>query len=450
MSLDQLTDIAATTVRLAAERGAPAAECSLADSAEFEVTVRMGEVETVKESGSRVAGIRVLLGRNTGSSYTSDLSPEGLSAMVDQAIALARITTEDPHAGLPEPHELGSVSTDLALYHDDVAQLDTPTKIEMARAAEHAALSFDPRISNSEGASFSSHITANAFANSLGFAGVYRTSSCGLHAVPVARDGAAMQRDYWHTAARSVAGLEPPELVGRLAAERVLRRLNPRKVPTQNVPVVFEPRVARSLLGHVFEVVHGEAIYRKASFLAGKLGERVAADSITVVDDATIPGLFGASPFDDEGVPSRRTVVIDRGVLRSYLLNTYTARKLGLATTGNASRGVTGNATVGHGTLYLEKGTNGVEPLLRAAGTGLYVTELMGHGFNPVTGDYSRGASGLWIENGELAYPVAEITIAANFAAMLTGIEMVADDLDFRGSVASPTVLIREMTVSGQ
>jgi PmbA protein len=258
-----------------------------------------------------------------------------------------------------------------------------------------------------------------------------------------------MQRDYWYTAARSPSKLESPEYVGVTAAQRVLRRLNPRKVETQKVPVVFEPRVARSLIGHIFECVHGEAVYRKASFLAGKLGERVASEKVTVIDDGTLPGLFGTSPFDDEGVPSRRTLIIDRGVLCSYLLNTYTARKLGLKTTGSASRGIAGNAGVGHGNLYLDRGAATVEEVLRAAGKGLLVTELMGFGFNAVTGDYSRGASGLWIENGEAAYPVAEVTIAAGFSDMLQGIEMVADDLEFRGSVAAPTLLIREMTVSG-
>ena len=445
----QLLEVARRTVRLALDLGATGAESTASEGSEFSATVRMGEVETVKESGSRGVGIRVLAGRHTGSSYTSDLSPEGLGTMVGQAMDLARITTEDPHAGLPEPEELGSLDGDLDLYYDDAAEMDAAAKIEMARAAEKAALEYDPRISNSEGGSFGSGLGASAFANSLGFEGAYRTSSCSISVVPVARDGVAMQRDYWYSVARSLARLEPPDYVGRRAAERTLRRLNPRKVATQKVPVIFEPQIARTLLGHIFEAVSGESIYRKASFLEGKLGERVTSEKVTVIDDATIAGLFGTSPFDDEGVPSRRTVVIERGVLRSYLLNTYTARKLGLKTTGNASRGIAGNAGVGHGNLYLENGAASLEELLHAAGRGLYVTELMGSGVNIVTGDYSRGAAGLWIENGELSYPVAEVTIAANLSEMLQGIEMTGNDLEFRGSVASPTLLIREMTVSG-
>ncbi|MBK5294349.1 MAG: TldD/PmbA family protein [Acidobacteriia bacterium] len=444
-----LCDLAQQTVRLAVEAGASAAECTMAEGDEFSVSVRLGAVETLKESGSRGAGIRVLIGRNAGCSYTSDLSGEGLRAMVLQALDLARVTSEDPHAGLPDPSELGKFTGDLSLFHEDVGALETATKIEMAREGERVALAVDPRINNSDGGSFGSHTTHHAFANSLGFSGSYRTSSCSLSVVPVARDGDSMERDYWFTAARSARKLETPGEVGRRAAERVLRRLKPRKVSTQRVPVVFEPRAAKTLVGHIFEAVHGESVYRKASILAGKLGEKVASEKVTIIDDSTMPGLFGSSPFDDEGVPSRRTVVIDKGVLRTYLVNTYTARKLGMKTTGNASRGLSGNLGIGHGNLYLENGTTTLEQLLREAGTGLYVTELMGFGFNAVTGDYSRGATGLWIENGELAYAVSEVTIAANLRDMLMGIEVLADDLEFRGSVAAPTVLIREMTVSG-
>jgi len=259
-----------------------------------------------------------------------------------------------------------------------------------------------------------------------------------------------MERDYWYTTSRFFANLESPEDVGKKAAERAIRRLNPRKVATQKAPVIFEPRTARALLGDIFDAINGSAIYRHASFLAGKLGEKVAADHVTIVDDATIPGLFGTSPFDDEGVACRRTVVIDKGVLASYLLNTYTARKLGLKTTGNASRGVTGNAGVGPGNFFLEAGKLSAGEIIASVPSGLYVTELIGGGGNTVTGDYSSGAAGLWIENGQLAYPVSEITIAGNMKQILFDIAQIGSDLEFRGSVASPTLLIREMTISGQ
>ena len=259
-----------------------------------------------------------------------------------------------------------------------------------------------------------------------------------------------MERDWWQSSARSSDALEPAAEVGRLAAQRVLRRLAPRKVETQKSPVVFEPRTARSLLSNIFQAISGEAVYRKASFLAGKLGERVGSENLTVVDDGTLPGLFGTSPFDDEGVASRRTVVIERGVLKNYLLNAYTARKLGLKTTGNASRGLTGNAGIGHGNFYLERGPHSPEEILRSVKNGFYVTELIGSGVNVVTGDYSLGATGLWIENGELAYPVSEVTIAGTLQQMLMDAAMVGSDLDFRGSVAAPTLLIQEMTISGR
>ena len=445
-----MLDLAEKAVRMALEQGATDAECTISEGNEFSATVRLRQLETLKEAGSRGAGLRVLRGQCVGSAYTSDLTAEGLQKLVHSALEIAEISTDDPFAGLPEQGELGKVEGDLQLYNEGVERLETQHKIDQALAAEAAALAEDARITNSEGGSYDSYTGARYFANSRGFAGWYRSSHCSLSVVSVAQDGDSMERDYWHTVARGDSGLEKPEHVGRMAAQRALRRLKARKIPTQRAPVIFEPRVARSLLGSVFEAVDGESVYRKASFLADKLGEKVAAESVTVVDDGLLPGLFGSSPFDDEGVPSRRTVVIDRGVLKSFLLNSYTARKLGMRTTGNASRGITGNASVGHGNLYLEKGAETPEQMIRGIRRGLYVTELIGSGTNIVTGDYSRGAVGLWIENGEFAYPVSEITIAANLKQMLLDIEGIGNDLDFRGSTTAPTLLIREMTISGQ
>ena len=447
---ESLLDIARSAVRRALEAGATGAECTISEGEEFSAGVRMREVENLKQAGSRGAGIRVLVGNLTGSSRTSDLSPQGIESMVRGALDLARITTPDPHAGLPDPADLGRFSGDLKLYDDSVSRLETESKIAQALKAEEVALAADPRITNSEGASFDSYLGSRVFANSLGFAGEYRTSSCGLSVVPVAKQNGSMERDYWQSSARRVSGLESPEAVGKRAAERALRRLNPRKVPTQKVPVIFEPRTARMLLGDLFDAVNGGAIYRHASFLTGKLGEKIASEALTIIDDATMPGLFGSSPFDDEGVTSRRTVVIERGVLQSYLLNTYTALKLGLKTTGNASRGLAGSAGVGPGNFYIEAGTRSEADLIAGVRQGLYVTELIGASANTVTGDYSSGAAGLWIENGELAYPVSEITIAGNLKQMLMNLEQVGANLEFRSSIASPTLLIGEMTISGQ
>jgi PmbA protein len=448
--LSDLLELAGDIVKSAKAHGAAEAECTIAVGEEFTANVRMRELENLKEAGSRGAGLRILVGHRTGASYTSDLSSEGLEKLVRSAMELAAITTEDPHAGLPEREELGSLGGDLRLYSDDVAGLETGVKVDLAKRAEEAALSFDPRISNSEGASFDTHVGSQIFANSRGFAGEYRSSYCSLGVAPVARSGESMERDSWETLARGFADLETPESVGRTAAQRALRRLNAVKVETQKVPVVFEPRTARSLLGHIFDAVHGMAIYRHESFLADMLNEKVAAENVTVVDDGTIPGLFGTSPFDDEGVPSRRTVVIEKGVLKSYLMNTYAARKLGMKTTGNASRGLTGNAGIGHGNFYLEKGVQTPEQIVAGISNGFYVTELIGFGVNTVTGDYSRGAAGLWIRNGELAYAVSEVTIAGNLKEMLLGLEALGTDLEFRRSSSAPTIKIGEMTVGGR
>ncbi|HUA60639.1 MAG TPA: metallopeptidase TldD-related protein [Verrucomicrobiae bacterium] len=450
MTGNHLLDLANQVVRDALARGATDAECTVAEDDEFSVEVRMREIESLKEAGSRGMGLRVLKGQRVGSSYTSDLSPEGVGRMVRSAIEIADLTSEDPHAGLPAPEELGSLPGDLGLYSPAIERLDPADNISRAKRAEAAAFDADPRISNSDGASFDSGAARHVFANSRGFSGEYRTSHCSLSASPVARDGESMERDYWYTMARDPQGLQAPEEVGRIAAQRTLRRLNPVKVDTQKVPVVFEPRTARSLLDSIFDAVHGMAIYRHESFLAGKLGELVANELVTVVDDATIPGRFGTSPFDDEGVPSRRTPVIERGVLRNYLLNTYAARKLGMKTTGNAARGLAGNAGIGHGNFYLEPGVQSPTRILAGIADGFFVTSLMGFGVNIVTGDYSRAAGGIWIRGGELAFAVSEVTIAGNLRDMLRNIEAVGSDLEYSGSLASPTVKIGEMTVGGK
>ena len=450
MTENHLLELANQVVRDALSRGATGAECTIAEDDEFSVEVRMREIESLKEAGSRGMGLRVLKGRRAGSSYTSDLSADGVARMIHSALEIADLTSEDPHAGLPAPEELGSFPGDLGLYSSAIESLDPAENIGQAKRAEAAAFDADPRISNSDGASFDSGSARHVFANSRGFSGEYRSSVCSLSASPVARDGESMERDYWFTMARDPRGLDSPEEVGRIAASRTLRRLNPVKVNTQKVPVVFEPRTARSLLDSIFDAVHGTAIYREESFLAGKLGELVASEQVTVIDDGALPGRFGTSPFDDEGVPTRRTPVVERGVLRNYLLNTYAARKLGMKTTGNAARGLAGNAGIGHGNFYLQPGVLTPDQLLAGIANGFYVTSLMGFGVNIVTGDYSRAAGGLWIRGGELAFAVSEVTIAGNLRDMLRNIEAIANDLEYSGSLASPTIKIGEMTVGGK
>jgi len=446
-----LKELASDIVRRAMYGGATAAECVVREGDEFSTLVRLGQVETLKEAGSRSIGVRVFNGQRAASTHSSDFSRAGLDRMLKSALELSKITSEDPFSGLPDPSQLGSLSGDLDLYSSDVYSLPGQERIAYARRAEKAALDFDPRIKNSEGGSFDAATGHKILANSLGFLGEYRRSYCSVAAVPIAQDeNGAMQRDYWYSVARSLNRLESPEHIGKVAAQRALRRLGSRKVKTAQVPVIFDPLVATSILEHIFEGVNGDSVYRGASFLAGKLSQKIAASGVTVIDDGTIVGGFGTSPFDGEGVPSRRTVVIENGVLTSYLLNTYTAKKLGLQTTGNASRGLAGTPGIGPGNYFLQAGPRTQQQLIADVKAGLYVTEFMGMGVNLVTGDYSRGASGLWISGGELTYPVEEITVAGNLKDMFLNISEVASDLEFRGAVASPTIRIDGLTVGGE
>ena len=446
-----LRGLAQDIVRRAMAGGATAAECVIREGDEFSTVVRMGQVETLKESGSKSIGVRVFSGKRAASTYSSDFSRDGLDRMVKSALELAKITSEDPFSGLPDPAQLGAIAGDLDLYSADVYSLPGEERIDYARRAEKAALDFDPRIKNSEGGSFDAATGHKILANSHGFVGEYQRSYCSVAAVPIAQsDNGAMQRDYWYAVARSLNRLESPEHVGKVAAERTIRRLGARKVKTAHVPVVFDPLVATSIIGHIFEGVEGDSVYRGASFLAGKLGEKIASHRVTVIDDGTMPGGFGTSPFDGEGVPTRRTVVIENGVLKSYLLNTYTAKKLGLQTTANASRGLAGTPGIGPGNYFLQPGAKTPQQIISEIKDGLYVTEFLGHGANLVTGDYSRGASGLWISGGELTFPVEEITVAGNLKEMFFNISEIGNDLEFRGAMACPTIRIDGLTVGGE
>src|ERR1035438_5022992 len=338
--------------------GATAAECVVREGDEFSTSVRLGQVETLKESGSRAIGVRVFFGQRAASTYSSDFSAAGIERMLKSALELAKICSEDPHAGIPAAEKLGSLYGDLHLYFEDVYSLPGPERIEYARRAEKAALDVDPRMKNSDGGSFDAATRRKVLANSHGFVGEYRRSYCSVAAVPIAQDeNGGMQRDYWYAIARRFAKLESPEKVGREAARRTLRRLGARRVKTAQVPVVLDPMVATSMLEHIFEGVNGDSVYRGASFLAGKLGEQIAGANVTVIDDGTMPGGFGTTPFDGEGIPTRRTVVIEKGILNSYLLNTYTGKKLNLETTGNASRGLAGTPGISPGNYFLQPGS---------------------------------------------------------------------------------------------
>ena len=453
-TLTDLRTLAESVLHRALKSGATDAEAVVYEGEEFSALVRLGQVETLKESGSRAIGLRVFNGLRTASTSSSDLSPEGLEKLVEGAIALSKITSEDPFIGLPDESEFGQLPGDLGLYFEDVNHQPPAERIEIARRCEAAAMAYDTRIQNSGGGDFDTSTAHKIMVNSRGFVGEQRRSYCGFSAAPIAIDESGrMQRNYWYSSSRTASKLESPEAIGIIAAQRTLRHLGARPVKTQRVPVVFSPEIARSIIGNLFEAANGDAIYRHATFLDGMLGERIAGENITVIDDGTLVfdgiGGFGTSAFDGEGLPTRRTVLVEKGILKNYVTNTYTARKLGLKSTGNASRGLAGNPGIGAGNFFLEPGQCTPEQLLADVKTGLYVTETMGFGVNLVTGDYSQGASGLWIENGELTYPVEEITIAGNLKDMYKNISAIANDLVFRSASAAPTLRIEGMTIAG-
>lgn len=436
-------------VRKAIDCGASDAEVIGIARTEFNVEVRLGEVEKLTEAASRGIGLRVLRHGRQASCSTSDTSPEALDELVMTAVELASRTSVDEAAILPSAGELAKTIPDLGLCDPAVAAIPTETRVELARRAEDAARATDPRIVNSEGASCSTVTSTLTLVSSAGFTGSYRGSLCSLGVAPIARQEEQMQIGYWGDRRRNLRDLDSPEEIGTTAARRALRKLGARKVATGTFPVVFESTAAEDLLRDLFEAVNGGAIFRRASFLVGRLGETIASPLVTIVDDGLMPGGIGSRPFDGDGLAARRTVVINQGVLDSYLLNTYTARKLNLASTGNATRGLTGAPSIDVGNLFLAPGVCSPEEVIGSVANGFYVTETIGFGFNPVTGDYSRGAAGWWIIDGQLAFPVEEVTIAGNMREMLRGIEMVGNDLRFRGRIASPTIKIDRMTVSG-
>jgi PmbA protein len=448
-------DAAQIALACALRAGAAAADAVAVESDSLETRVRGEEVDFVKQARERKVGVRALVrgqrGTRSAITSTSDLSEAALRAIAEEAVALARATAEDPAAGLPEDGFADPAGVpDLALSDPADRGVRAEALIDAARRAEAAARAVDPRIENSEGSSASASFARIAYANSAGFTGDYAAASHALFSEPIARANGGMQRDYWMSAARSLAALESPEAVGRRAAERALRRLGARSVATCEVPVIFDPLTAASLWGQVAGLVSGYAVYRGTSYLAGKLGDAIASDAVTLVDDGCRRSALGSRPFDGEGLPSRRTAVIERGRLDSYLLDTYSARKVGGRSTGSASRSASSAPGVGATNLGLTPGSATLEAIIADTPRGLLVTELIGMGFNPTTGDYSRGAAGLWIEGGEIAYPVEEVTIAGNFADMLRGIDAVGSDMLWLSRIGSPSVRVARMTVAGQ
>jgi len=436
----QLTAAVEFILAEAKKSGATAAEAGANISQGLSVTVRLGEVETVEHTRDKGLGLTVYFGQRTGSASTTDMRLEALRDTVRAACAIARHTAEDDCAGLADPERLAKHFPDLDLYHQ--WHPDMPQAIELARAAETAARETDARITNSEGASLSTHEGLEIYGNSHGFLGSQASTRHSLSLSVIAQDQAGMQRDYWYTVARDPRQLEPPAGVGREAARRTLRRLGSRQLSTRECPVMFEAPIASSLLSHFVNAVRGSSLYRQASFLLDSLGKPVFAGHVRIHEQPHLAGALGSAAFDGEGVATQARDLVRGGVLQGYVLDSYSARKLKMATTGNAG---------GVHNLTLDPGPEPLDPgqLLKRMHTGLLVTELIGFGVNIVTGDYSRGAAGFWVENGEIRYPVEEITIAGNLREMFRQLLAVGNDVDTRGNLRSGSILIENMTVAG-
>jgi PmbA protein len=433
--------------------GADQADALLYEGTSVEVRARGDAIEKLEQARERSLGLRALVladgGLRTATTSTSDLAPDAIDRLAAETVALARHTAADPAAGLPDGG-FASEIPDLALADPADASLSLEARIAAARRMEEAARAVDPRVTNSEGSEVSSHHARIAYGNSLGFLGEYRASHHALFSMPIAAEDGAMQTDHWISAGRSWRALEEPASVGRRAAERAVRRLGARRVPTCEVPVIFDPLTARSLLGHLAACATGGSVYRGMSFLAGRLGEAIASPRVTVIDDGRVHGGLGSQPFDGEGLPTRRTPVVEGGRLASWLLDSYSARKLGLASTGNALRGAGGAPAPGTHNFWLEPGDATLDEIVADTPRGLLVTSLFGHGFNSVTGDLSRGAAGHWIEGGKLAFPVHEVTVAGNLGALLLAIDAVGNDLLWQGRTAAPSLRVARLTVAGE
>ena len=453
-TVKELMDVAQLGVELAKRAGADEAEVLVRDGTELTTKVRLGNPELVQEAGSRGLGLRVLKDGKRAVTYTSDLRREALEALCAESVALAELAEADEFSLPPDPSLLAKSYPELDLYDPHVAEVDAAWALKQAIAGEAAARGADPRVTNSEGATWARVLGASAFATSGGFSGGYRGSYASLVVEPLCDDmtdptSPKKRNGFWWTADRYLAKLDAPEQVGREATRRTVATLGSRKVETQECAIVFDPEVARSIVGTIFSVANGSSFWRKSTYLVGKEGEQVASKLVTIIDDPLIPRAPGSRPFDGDGLATRKNPVIEAGILAPVLCDVYSARKLGRASTASAGRGIGGDPGPTTSNLIMQPGSVTRAELLRATPKGLYVTNLMGFGFNPVTGDFSRGAQGFWIENGELTFPVSEVTIAANFDEILKRIDLVANDIEMRSSTVAPTFRVSHMMLAG-
>jgi PmbA protein len=436
--LDRLAELSEDVIRRCRAAGASAAEVGASIDTGLSVSVRLGDTETIEHTRDRSFGVTVYFGQRKGSASTADLAADSIAKTIEQACAIARYTEADPAAGLADPARMAQTFPDLDLWHP--WDIDVEQALALGLAIEDAGRAVEG-ISNSEGAAVQAGETLAVYANSHGFVGRERGTRHMLSVALLAEDANGMQRDYWYDAVRAAGDFMDPAELGRRAAERTLSRLNARRLSTRQTPVLFAAEVARGLIGNLVSAVSGGALYRKASFLLDHAGKPVLPEFVDVVEEPLLPRGQGSASFDAEGVATQRSSLVENGILQRYVLGSYSARKLGLASTANAG---------GIHNLQVKTGTDDFAGMLRRLGTGLLVTELMGQGVNLVTGDYSRGASGFWVENGEIAYAVEEITIAGNLRDMLLGIQAIGNDVDRRSHILCGSILVDRMTVAGE
>lgn len=451
MSAVDYAKLAKNLVSRAKKAGAQQAEVFMQVGRESSVRVRDGEVEDLTQATSKGVGIRVFAKNRLGFAFTSDFEPKSLERFVDRAVELAKAAAPNTLNGLPEKKELKGREELKGLFDDAVANLAPDWKIQQALEIEKAGRSYDQRVKTFESVGAGDYVSEVHIASSEGLVDSYSGTYVFLYAVPVAQDSnGQLQTSYWVDYKRFLKDLDAPDAVGREAARRAVRMLGARKVKTQRVPVIFDQMMAGSFVANIASAANGDSVFKKATIFAPLLGKKVAAPNVSIVDDGLLPRGIASSPFDGEGVPTRKTSIIENGVLKNFLYDAFTARKAKTKSTGNAQRGYSSLPHIGIHNLYLEKGQTAPEEMIRGVKNGFYVTAMLGSGANPVTGDYSRGANGMWIENGELAYPVQEVTVAGNLLKMLEGIDAIGTDLEFRGSIAAPTIRFAELTVSGE
>ncbi len=437
--INRLKTLVQSLVDEAKKQGASGVEAGLSIDNGLSVSARLGEVETIEYHCDQGLGVSVYFGQRKGSASSNDLTPESLSETVKAACTIARYASEDPYSGLPDPQLMANDFPDLSLNHPWA--LETEEAIDLAVACEDAARGFDPRINNSEGATISTHQGIRVLGNSLGFLQGYSSSRHSISCSVLAGDDQQMQRDYWYSVARNPQDLENPVKVGERAAQRTVRRLGGRSLSTRQCPVIFSAEMASGLIGSLISAINGGNLYRKSSFLLDALNTQILPDFAHIFENPFLPGGLGSANYDGEGVRTLQRDIVKDGILQSYVLSSYSARKLGLQSTGNAG---------GVHNLIVEPGNHDLNGLLIQMDTGLLVTELMGQGVNMVTGDYSRGASGFWVEQGEIQYPVEEITIAGNLKDIFKHIVAIGNDVDCRGNIRSGSILIEEMAVAGE